>query len=262
MMTLIRHELRQGKTALMVWTVSIAFLLVVCVMLYPEMKGDMDSVGDMFASMGSFTEAFGMDKVNFGSLEGFYAVECGNILGLGGAFFAAFCAVAVLAKEEKDHTAEFLLTHPVSRAQVVTEKLIAVMLQIVILNLLILAAALISMAAIGEDIMWKELLLLHLAYFLLQVELAGICFGVSAFVRKGSLGIGLGIATIMYFLNLIANISDEAEFLKYITPFGYAEGTDIVTDASLNGGLAALGMLYGLIGIGAAYWQYCRKDLR
>lgn len=260
-MTLIRHELRQGKTALMVWTVSIAFLLVVCVMLYPEMKGDMDSVGDMFASMGSFTEAFGMDKVNFGSLEGFYAVECGNILGLGGAFFAAFCAVAVLAKEEKDHTAEFLLTHPVSRAQIVTEKLMAVMLQIVILNVLILAAALISIAAIGEEIMWKELLLLHLAYFLLQVELAGICFGVSAFLRKGSLGIGLGIATIMYFLNLIANISDEAEFLKYITPFGYAEGTDIVTDASLDGGLVALGMLFCLIGIGAAFWQYCRKDL-
>lgn len=260
-MTLIRHELRQGKTALMVWTVSIAFLLVVCVMLYPEMKGDMDSVGDMFASMGSFTEAFGMDKVNFGSLEGFYAVECGNILGLGGAFFAAFCAVAVLAKEEKDHTAEFLLTHPVSRAQIVTEKLIAVMLQIVILNVLILAAALISIAAIGEEIMWKELLLLHLAYFLLQVELAGICFGVSAFLRKGSLGIGLGIATIMYFLNLISNISDEAEFLKYITPFGYAEGTDIVTDASLDGGLVALGMLFCLIGIGAAFWQYCRKDL-
>lgn len=260
-MTLIRHELRQGKTALMVWTVSIAFLLVVCVMLYPEMKGDMDSVGDMFASMGSFTEAFGMDKVNFGSLEGFYAVECGNILGLGGAFFAAFCAVAVLAKEEKDHTAEFLLTHPVSRAQIVTEKLMAVMLQIVILNVLILAAALISIAAIGEEIMWKELLLLHLAYFLLQVELAGICFGVSAFLRKGSLGIGLGIATIMYFLNLIANISDEAEFLKYITPFGYAEGTDIVTDANLDGGLVALGMLFCLIGIGAAFWQYCRKDL-
>lgn len=261
-MTLIKHELKQGWISLAVWTVSIAFLLVICVFLYPEMKGDMDSVTDIFASMGSFSEAFGMDKVSFGSLEGFYAVECGNILGLGGAFFAAFCAVAMLAKEEKDHTAEFLLTHPVSRKRVVTEKLIAVMLQIMILNLLILASALISIACIGEEIMWKELLLLHLAYFLLQVELAGLCFGVSAFLRKGSLGIGLGIAAIMYFLNLIANISDQAEFLKYVTPFGYAEGTDIVTDACLDGGLVALGMLYGLLGITAAYWRYCRKDMQ
>ena len=54
---------------------------------------------------------------------GFYAVECGNILGLGGAFYAALCAATVLSKEEKDKTAEFLLTHPVSRVKIITEKL-------------------------------------------------------------------------------------------------------------------------------------------
>lgn len=261
-MTLIKHELKQGGLSLMIWTVSIAFLLVVCILLYPEMKSDMNDVSDLFASMGSFTEAFGMDQVSFGTLEGFYAVECGNILGLGGAFFAAFCAAAMLSKEEKEHTAEFLLTHPVSRAKIITDKLIALMLQIIILNAVNLAVSLVSIAWIGEDIMWKELLLLHLAYFLLQVELAGICFGISAFLRKGSLGIGLGIATVLYFLNLIANISDQAEFLNYITPFGYAEGTDIVANASLDGRLVALGMVYGLLGIAAAYWQYCGKDIR
>lgn len=261
MMTLVRHEMRRGRVSLLIWLVSIAFLMVVCVLLFPEMEGDMDSMGDMFASMGSFTAAFGMDKISFGTLEGFYAIECGNILGLGGAFFAAFCSVAMLAKEETDHTAEFLLTHPVSRTHVVTEKLIAVMLQITILNVIILAASLLSITAIGKDIPWKPILLLHLAYYLLQVELAGICFGVSAFVKRGSLGIGLGIATILYFLNIIANISEKAEFLKYITPFGYADGADIVADVTLDGGLVAFGMLFGALGIAAAYWKYCRKDI-
>ena len=114
-MTLVKHELRQGKTSFIVWTVSVGFLLAICIFLFPEMKGQMDSVSDMFASMGSFTEAFGMDRLNFGTLIGFYAVECGNILGLGGAFYASLCAVGILSKEEKDKTAEFLLTHPVSR---------------------------------------------------------------------------------------------------------------------------------------------------
>ena len=261
-MTLVKHELKQGKMSLIVWAASIIFLMVICVLLFPEMKGEMDSVGDMFASMGSFTQAFGMDRISFGSLLGFYAVECGNILGLGGAFFAAFCAVTMLAKEEKDHTAEFLLTHPVSRVRVITEKLAAVMLQITLLNLTVLAASLVSIACIGEEIPWKELLLLHLAYYILQVELAGICFGVSAFLRRGSIGIGLGIATMMYFLNLISNITKEAEFLKYFTPFAYAEGTDIVTDVSLDGGLVALGLACGVLGIAVAYWKYCKKDIQ
>ena len=55
-MTLVKHELRQGKTSSLVWTASIGFLLAVCIFLFPEMKGQMDSVNDVFASMGSFSE--------------------------------------------------------------------------------------------------------------------------------------------------------------------------------------------------------------
>lgn len=261
-MTLMRHELRQGRVSLAIWTGAIACLLITCIFLFPEMKGEMQIVGNLFASMGSFTAAFGMDRLNFGYLSGFYAVECGNVLGLGGALFAAMCGVAVLAKEEKDHTAEFLLTHPVSRKRIVTEKLCAVLIQVTVLNAVTLILALASIAAIGEKIPWKEILLMHLAYYLLMLEISGICFGISAFLRRGGLGIGLGIAAMMYFLNLIANISDSAKFLKYITPFGYTEGADIVTSGKLDPVLLGLGMLYGVLGICAAYRRYCKKDIQ
>lgn len=260
-MTLVKHELKQGKTSFLIWTASIGFLLAICVFLFPEMKGQMESVNDMFGSMGSFTEAFGMDRLNFGTLIGFYAVECGNIMGLGGAFYAAFCAVSILSKEEKEKTAEFLLTHPVSRARIITEKLIALFIQITAMNIIIYALAIGSIAAVGEDIPWKEITLLHLAYYLLQTELAGICFGISAFLRKGSIGVGLGLAAMMYFLNLIANIADAAEFLKYITPFGYCEGADIIADGKLDGTMVAIGAVIGIAGIVIAYLEYTKKDI-
>lgn len=261
-MTLIRHELRQGRLSFAIWTGSIAFLLIICIFLFPEMKDEMDGISDLFASMGSFTAAFGMDRLSFGTLTGFYAIECGNVLGLGGAFYAALTAITALAKEEKDRTAEFLLAHPVSRARVITEKLCSVMIQIAMMNAIILALSLGSILLIGEEIPWKEILLLHLAYFLLQAELAGICFGISAFLRRSSLGIGLGLAAMMYFLNLIANITERAEFLKYITPFGYCEGADIISNGSLDVSLVLLGMLFGAVGILAAYLQYGKKDIQ
>lgn len=261
-MTIIRHELRQGLKALIIWTVSIAFLLVICVFMFPEMKGEMDGVSEMFSSMGSFTEAFGMDRLNFGTLIGFYAIECGNILGLGGAFFAALISISALAKEEKDRTAEFLLSHPVSRSHVVTEKLAAVIIEIAAMNIVIWALSAASVAAIGETVPWKELNLLHLSYLLLQLELAGLCFGISAFVWRGSLGVGLGLAAVMYFLNIIGNISDSAKFLKYITPFGYTEGADIVSNGCLDAPLVLLGMAYAAVCIALAYYRYCGKDIR
>lgn len=260
-MILIRHELRQGRTALAVWTAAIGFLLAVCIFMYPEMKQEMDGINDIFSSMGSFTEAFGMNRVSFGTLSGFYAVECGNILGLGGAFFASLCAVGVLAKEEKEHTAEFLLTHPVRRSRIVADKLAAVLLEIVMLNAVVFAVAAGSVLLIGETVPWKEISLLHLAYFLLQIELAGICFGISAFLKRSGIGIGIGLAVMMYFLNLVANISETAEFLKYITPFGYAEGADLAADLALDGKLVLIGMIFAAVGVTLGFAAYCRKDI-
>lgn len=261
-MTIVKHELRQGRTSLLIWTASVGFLLTVCVFLFPEMKGELDGVNEMFSSMGSFTAAFGMDRLNFGTLMGYYSIECGNVLGLGGAFYAALCAVGILAKEERDRTAEFLLTHPVSRVRIITEKLIAVLVQITAMNVIIYALSTGSMAAVGEQIPWAELNLLHLAYYILQIELAGICFGISAFMRKGNAGLGLGLAAIMYFLNLIANIAEVAEFLKYITPFGYCDGADIVTNSSLDMTMVIVGITIGMIGIIVAYMKYIKKDIQ
>lgn len=261
-MTLVKHELRQGRTSFCVWTGAIAVMMAFCVFLFPEMKGEMDSISDAFASMGAFSTAFGMDQLNFGSLIGYYAIECGNVLGLGGAFFASLCGAGALAKEERDGTAEFLLTHPVSRARIVTEKLCAVFLQIIAMSAVIYGVSVGSILLVGEAVPWKELNLLHLAYFLLQVELAGICFGISAFMRKGSVGAGLGVAIMMYFLNLISNIAEVADFLKYITPFAFADGADIVTEGKLDLGLVLIGLGIGAIGTGAAYWHYCRKDVQ
>lgn len=260
-MTLVKHELKQSRISFLIWTISLGFLLAICIFLFPEMKGQMEGINEMFASMGSFTEAFGMNRLNYGSLTGFYAVECGNVLGLGGAFYASLCAVGILSREEKDKTAEFLLTHPVSRKRVITEKLVAVVIQITALNLIIYALSIGSIAAIGEEIPLKEINLLHLAYYLLQIELAGICFGISAFLRKGSAGVGIGIAAMMYFLNLIANITDAAEFLKYITPFGYCEGADILSKGSLDATLVVIGMVLGIGGIIIAFLKYTEKDI-
>lgn len=261
-MTIYLHEIRQGRISLAIWTFAIAFLLGICVFLFPEIQSEMGDIGDAFASMGSFTAAFGMDRLNFGTLIGYYAIECGNVLGLGGALYASLAGILVLSKEEKDRTAEFLFSHPVSRTRVLASKLAAVLTQVVILNAVVLCVALVSVVAIGEEIPWEELLLMHAAYFILQIELACVCFGLSAFLQKGSAGVGLGLAFVLYFLNLIANMTDSVSFLKYFTPFGYCEAADIIENGCLDTTLIALGMFCAVVFVVIGFWWYRRKDIR
>ena len=37
-MILFKHELRQNRTSLLVWTGGIGLLMVICLLLFPEMK--------------------------------------------------------------------------------------------------------------------------------------------------------------------------------------------------------------------------------
>ena len=261
-MTIVRHELKQGRMAFLIWTGVLAFMLMVCIVIFPEMKSQMADMNDMLSSMGAVSEAFGMDQLNFSTLIGYYVVECGNVLGLGGALFAAMCASLMLSKEESGRTAEFLLSHPVSRVRIITEKLFAVILEITAMNLIVYIISMLSIMAIGESVPWKEFNLVHLAYYILQLELAGICYGISAFIRKGGLGVGLGVGVIMYFLNIISNLTDSAKGLKYITPFSYCEGADIVNNGALTGKYLVVGVIWAVIGIIAAYIYYSKKDIR
>ena len=261
-MTLYKHELKMNRVSFVIWLTGVLAMSAGCIFLFPLIDDSMADMSDAFASMGGFSAAFGMEKINFGQLPGYYAVECGNVLGLGGAFFAAMLAAAMLSKEERDRTAEFLLTHPVTRTRVVSEKLLAAVAQIAAMNLIIFGLAAGAIAAIGEQVPWKLLVLLHLAYLFMQLELAGICFGVSAFIRRGGVGIGIGIAAFMYFLNIIANITKEVKFLKYITPYGYCDGGDIAVNNSLDWPKIAVGAAICAAGIAVAYCQYRRKDIK
>ena len=260
-MTIYIKELKQSCRSLCIWTASIAFMMLVCILLFPEMKSEMDSVSDLFANMGGFTAAFGMDKLSFGEIMGFYGIECGNVLSIGGGFFAALAGISVLANEEKERTAEFLLTHPVSRLSVVSQKLLSVLTQVVVLNLVVVGVSLISAAVVGEEFEMKEFILLHIAYLLMQLEISCICFGISAFIRRGSIGIGLGLALALYFLNIVCNISEQAEFLRYITPYAYADASSIISEDKLDIGLIAVGAVIAVIGAAVGFFRYLKKDI-
>ena len=260
-MTLLFHELRRNRFSIIIWSAAISFMLGVCIIIYPEMSSQMDELSSLMADMGAFTSAFGMDQLNFGEFMGYFAIECGNTLGLGGAMFAAIVGASALAKEEKDGTAEFLLTHPISRTRIITEKLTAVVVQIFILNAVAVAITCLGILAVGVEAEFDKLALVFLAYFLLQIEFAALTFGVSAFMKSGSVGVGLGLVFGLYFVNILANLTEDLEVLKYITPFGYADGAHIVPDGAIEIKYLSVGLVFTALGITAAYLKYRKKDI-
>ncbi len=260
-MTIFMHELKRNKNSFIVWTSVITAFILMIILIFPEMKKQMQEINDIFASLGSFTAAFGMDRLNLGKMIDYYSIEAGAIVSLGGSFYAALIAVSILSKEEKEHTADFLLTHPVSRTNILKQKLLAVLTLVVMLNVIVASLTFITIYMIESSVDWNLLILLNLSYLILQIEVAAICFGISAFLRKDGMGIGLGLAATFYFLNLVANITEKAKFLKYFTPFAYTEGADIINNGVIDMKHLALGIVITILCITVGFIKYQKKDI-
>ncbi|MCL1798798.1 MAG: ABC transporter permease [Eggerthellaceae bacterium] len=260
-MTIFLHEMRQNTKMLVVWSVLVGAIIVVCMATFPEVKKQTDELREAFAMMGAFTSAFGLDKIDMMEPIGYYGLDCAAVLAFGGGLFAAFVGVRMLSKEEAEHTAEFLLTHPLKRSSIVAGKLAAVVAQVALFNLFCTVCAIASFALIGEELPWKTFWLFQLAQFLMHLEIACVSFGASALLKRGGAAFGLGLAALLYFLNMVANISDKWEFLRYITPYAYADPSSVIPNTAIAGEYLAFGMAYALIGVAFAFAWYSRKGI-
>lgn len=260
-MHILTHEFRLSWRALLIWTASITGFLALIILLFPEIEKEMDLISQSFASLGSFTSAMGLDRLNMATFIGFYAVECGNVLGIGGGIFSASFASNILAKEEREKTAEYLLSHPIARRQIYIEKYLALLLQILLFNLVILGFSIACTSLINVEIEWAKFFQLHFSLFLAQIQIASICYGVSAFLQGGGAGLGVGIGISFYFLNIIANMSESAKFFHYFTPYTFTNAAEIFDKGHLDGAQIAFGFCISLLVVIIGFLKYNRKDI-
>jgi ABC-2 type transport system permease protein len=129
------------------------------------------------------------------------------------------------------------------------------------MNLATAAVTVLSMLAVGVKANAGTITLLFVSYFVMQIEIAAITFAVSAFIRKAGLGIGLGLAAVFYFINIMAGLTEKAEFLRYLTPFGYTNGADIVSEKMIDPVMLAIGITVAAVSVAIAYYKYNRKDI-
>ncbi|MCI8300893.1 MAG: ABC transporter permease subunit [Lachnospiraceae bacterium] len=261
MFTIFKHEMKTYRKSLLIWSLCVGGMGMACILLFSSMQDSMAGMAEEFASMGGFSEAFGINQLNIGTLPGFYAMEVGNIHTLGGAMFAAIISTNMLSKEEDGHTGEFLFTLSLQRGKVVLAKWAAVFVHIVLMNLFCVAFYSVGIVILGEEMPLREFFLYHAMQLLMQLEIAGICFAFSAFQRKNKLGLGLGVVLVLYAYDLIARVIPDLSDYKFVSPFSYANAPDLFCTGEVSAGAAVLGAGLLIAGVCTAYIVYVRKDL-
>lgn len=255
-----RHEMRQYWKTLLLWAVCVGGMGMACILLFSGLQEEMAGMAESFASMGAFSEAFGMNQLSIATLKGFYATEVGTIHELGGALFAAVISMTILSKEEDSHTNEFLFSLPIARGKVVWVKWSVICTSLVLFHLLCTGFYGVGFLMLGEGIPGKELFLYHAMQLLLGLELAGICFAISAFSRQNRLGVGLGVVLLFYAYDLVSRVTPEMEKLSVLSPFAYANAAKILGTGETATGGVLLGVGVLVLTLGTAYGVYTSRD--
>lgn len=259
---IFKHELKSNLKMFLIWTLILGLFNIAMLLVYPSLQETMKDMASNFEKMGDFAVAFGMDKLNIAETIGYYGTYVGVMLSICGGLFAAMIGCGILAKEEGGHTVEYLFTLPYSRLQIVLQKIGAVVVLIIAFDVINFFLCQVGLLAIGADeVSFKSLVIYHIAQMLFHLEVAFIGVLISACTKKVNLGIGLGIALILYFMDMMSRIIDKIDFFKYITPYYYANAADVLVKNEIDPLLLTIGSIIGIGCLVGGSLVYIKRDL-
>jgi Putative exporter of polyketide antibiotics len=180
------------------------------------------------------------------------------------AIHAVLLGSNIIAKEERDKTTEFLMAKPLSRTTIITLKLLAALINILILNIVTLVSSIVMVAAYnkGADIS-SEIGIFMLSMFIVQLIYLSLGAALASLIRnpKVSGSLSVGVMMISFIISKITDLTDRLNFLNLFSPFKYFDYYSIVESNNLNIGIVILSLLLIITFLASTYFFYQKRDL-
>ncbi len=224
-------ELKRYRNSFIAWSVSLSFLILMEMAFFRYLIR-----GDMLKLMKTFFEepfwkkmlaAFGWSVDGLTNVLGYYAARHAIYIILLGTFFSILLAGKILALEEREKTAEFLLTKPVTRLEVARSKLAAFLTYLLLLNVIILTIGFIGLEIFkGNSDYRPTAFLIHTFYsFLLMLAFGALGLFLSLLIKRGRpiTNISIGIVFGGYLIDILSQMTVSTEKFGYLSPFKYID---------------------------------------
>lgn len=190
----------------------------------------------------SVIDAFNINLATILTYDGFLAFTLSFIV-IGAAIQAFYLGLDCLAKEKTKGIIDFVLTKPISRIKLYTNKVLAILI-ILIMNALIMYVLILSNSLIYNINDHHLFLEFAAAFFLLQFIFMAIGLVIGACLQsvKYVLSYSYGLVFFFYFISMLASVLKDHK-IKYLTPFQLYEPNYIVANQGNDLGL----MMYGIV---------------
>lgn len=235
---MFKRELKINLKSFIIWTSILIGLFLVVFLVYPSIVNSenmemMDEIMKMFPE--EMLKAFNMDISTIDSAFGWLKTEGFVFVLLITGIYSGILGSNILLKEESDKTIEYLNSVPVTRKNIVLNKILCGLLYIILMVAIIGIFNFIGLSLSGEFDR-KSYILLSITPIFSSIVIFAVCLFLSTFTHKTkkTLGISYGIVFASYFLNIISEMGESTELLKYISIFTLADIRNVIINESIN----------------------------
>ncbi|MBS3937022.1 MAG: ABC transporter permease subunit [Peptococcaceae bacterium] len=262
-MNIVRRELWAHAKLLLYWSLSMSAFVWMMFFEFAAYYKNPEMVQLIEAMPAEMLAAFGMQYANLTTVSGYLSVTV-PFLNLALGIYALLLGNNIIAKEERDKTAGFLMTLPVTRPKVVSCKLIAAVISCIILLAVVVGSILVfTLPYEVESEFPRFLLLVTASTFVFKLIFLSVGMLMAAATRRYKLsgGLGVGVIFALYLASVLTGLSESLAFLKYITPFSYFAAPQLLQALGFAPVFLVVSAVIIVSSLVGTYLMYGRRDL-
>jgi ABC-2 type transport system permease protein len=253
------------RKSIIIWSLSILGMLLMFMAVFPVFASDAGMMEKMLENYPEeFLKAFGMSNdLPLSTVLGYFNFIFAFVQ-LCIAIQASNYGFHFLSVEERELTADFLMSKPVSRRKILISKFGASFIALTITNIMIWAASFLSIEIFRDgkayEVSYIIVLMSATVFFQLFFLSIGMLVSVSVKKIRSVLAYSMALSFGLYILNGMKGIFG-GELLGIITPFHHFSPTYILEFGKYDIGKAAISFAFIVISMVLSYVLYTRRNI-
>ncbi len=264
-MNIFKHEFNMKIKSIIIWSLSMAGFIMFYMAFFPTMASDSKALDSITNSMPKeMLQALGIrDGLSISTVIGYFTLTF-TMIQLAVAIQSANYGFSILTEEERELTADFLMTKPVARKQIYLSKLIAAFLALVITAIILSIGCLMSLKLFnsGQSYEIKNVVKLLVTIPIFQCIFLSLGMVISLLFKKtrSVLSLSMGLTIGLYVINSVRGIV-ESDLLGYISPYYYFEPGLLLIKGKYDMKLLFIGLGIIAISLISSYIMYNKRDI-
>ncbi len=264
-MNVYLFELKMYKKSIIIWSISIAFWIIFYMAFYPLIGGDSVNFDEIMADFPKeFSAMFGINAdLPVSSVLGYFSLTF-SMAQIPIAIQAANYGFSSLSIEERELTADFLLSKPVKRKTIIISKFLAALTSLTIVNIFIWISSIISIIIFKGDndvsLNYVFVLLSSVIFFQLFFLSVGMLISVSIKKVGSVLSFSMALALGLYIVNSFSLIF-SSDFIGIISPYSHFNPAYILIEGNYHPLFTVISLIVIIGSLFMSYFLYLRRNI-